>query len=178
MPKERKLKVDLEINPKVEVFQSDEPLSETEAAFDALVDQELEKEKAKQGPRFTSPIDIGKIIRGLVKDFPAWEVPPEEPSEGVLCPAVLFALEIGGLDDIDYCYPVEIYAGSFGELRHMIDFMILIGNREIEHDGLVIYLHAVQGHDKFDRIAGRNLYHVELKYIFRAKAAEIKPQEV
>lgn len=161
-----------------EPFQSDEPLSETEAAFDALIDQELEKEKAKQEPRFTSPIDIGKVIRGLVKDFPAWEVPPEEPSEGVLCPAVLFALEIGGPDDIDYCYAVQIYAGSFGELRRTIDFMILIGNQEIEHNGLVIYLHAVQGHDRFDRIAGRNLYHVELKYIFRAKAAEIKPQEV
>ncbi len=174
----KRKKIDPEEIIEAEPFQSDEALSETEAAFDALVDQELEKEKAKQGPRFTSPFDIGKTIRDLVKDFPAWETQPDEVAEGVLCPAVVFALEIGVTDDIDYCYAVQIYAGSFGELRRMIDFMILAGNREVEHDGLVVYLHAVQGHDKFDRIAGRNLYHVELKYIFRAKAAEIKPQEV
>jgi hypothetical protein len=174
----KRKKIDPEEIIEAEPFQSDEPLSETEAAFDALIDQELEKEKAKQEQRFTSPIDIGKTIRGLVKDFPAWETQPDDLAQGVLCPVHLFALEIGGPDDIYYCYAVQIYAGSFGELRRMIDFMILAGNREVEHDGLVIYLHAVQGHDKFDRIAGQNLYHVELKYIFRAKAAEANLQEV
>jgi len=142
-------------------------------AFDDLLKKEIEKEEAKQAPHFTSCFDIGKAIRDRVHGFPVFDGYLAKPEEGlpawILCPNQAISFEIGA-DEKNYPLPIQLYAGC-PEIRAMIDASIKAGDLRIEHEGVVIYLHAVRGHRNIERIPGKQLCHAQIEYIFRARKA-------
>lgn len=141
--------------------------------FDDLLKKEIEKEEAKQAPSFTSGFDIGKAVRERIHGFPAFDGYLTKPEEGlpawILCPGQFISFEIGA-DEKDYLFPVQLYAG-YPEIRAMIDAAIRAGDMRIEHDGVIIFLHAVRGHKNIEKIPGKQLCHVQIEYIFRARKA-------
>lgn len=141
--------------------------------FDALIKKEVEKEEAKQAPRFTSGLDIGKAIRERVYEFPAFDGHLTKPEEGlpawVLCPSQIISFEVGA-DEKNYPFPIQLYAG-YPEIRTMVEMAITAGDMRIEHEGVIIYLHAVRGHKNIERIPGKQLCRAQIEYIFRARKA-------
>lgn len=141
--------------------------------FDDLLEIEMKKEEAKQVPRFTSGLDLGKAVRERIHGFPAFDGCLTKPEEGlpawILCPNQTISFEVGA-DEKDYRFTIQLYAG-YPEIRAMRDTAIRAGDMRIEHDGVIIYLHAVRGHKNIERIPGKQLCHVQIEYIFRARKA-------
>jgi len=146
---------------------------EDENEFDELLKKEMKKEEEKWAPRFTSGLDIGKAVREGIHGFPAFDGYQAKPDEAlpawIICPGRIISFEIGA-DEKDYAFPVQLYA-PFPEIRTMIDAAIRGGDQRIEHDGVVIFLHAVRGCRDIERIPGKQLCRVQIEYIFRAKKA-------
>jgi hypothetical protein len=132
--------------------------------FDELLAGEMAKAGMPREPRMTAPFNLALMISLAMTELP----------EGLHVKYQLdqersFLAEAAG-EDVDYLFSADIAADSREILSAGIDMAIRGASTPFEHDGVEVYLHAVQGHRDVRRTPeDQSKYSVHLTYIFRVR---------